>query len=268
MTTWYRLVHPALRPEVNMAVDQHLFLEAEQGRLTRPVLRVYQWSVATLSLGFHQAHRRAVNRDRAAALGVEIVRRPTGGRAVLHDEELTYSVVAPLDPPFSANVQHNYDDLARALHLFSERIAPGSTIYKTPEAPDPVQRLGGAPCFASLSAAEIAAQKKKLIGSSQKVGKHAFLQHGSIPLKDTIDKLEAVTDTALPMRQYMTHLGELCALSGRPIPHTAQLVNHLFQAFSEVFQVDYTDYPDPQALPQVLDLAQSQFKNPEFTWRK
>lgn len=178
MPIHWRLVLDEPRPAAdNMAVDEALL---EHARDTGDaVLRVYGWSNPSLSLGRNQPARGRYSLDRAAERGVSFVRRPTGGRAVLHFREITYSVTAPDGALGSlaesyARINRLLVDGLRRLGVAAEAAAPAGV------SPPP----GVAPCFETPVAGEIVADGRKLVGSAQLRDRDAILQHGSILVDD------------------------------------------------------------------------------------
>lgn len=159
----------------NMAVDEALLRSAQQG--AAPTLRFYSWDGAWLSLGFAQrldAARLAACRE----AGVGIVRRATGGRAVLHGADLTYAVAAPVSA-LPAGLDATYALIGSALRQALTRLGiPAEPAARVPEAPGP----GGFDCFQSTAAHEICAKGRKLAGSAQRRAGGGVLQHGSLRL--------------------------------------------------------------------------------------
>jgi lipoyl(octanoyl) transferase len=174
---WRTLVSPPLPGAANMAWDQALMARAR--RTGQAVLRVYAWSAPTLSLGRNQRARGAYDLARAAALGVGIVRRPTGGRALLHHHEVTYSVTAPdaFDPTLRGAYARINALLLGALRSLG---VPAALAEPAGRALPP----GLAPCFDEPSAGEIVVGGRKLVGSAQWRHDGALLQHGSILERD------------------------------------------------------------------------------------
>ncbi len=174
----------------NMALDQALLdaMEAQLAagkRLPPPVLRLYGWEPVAVSIGRHQAMERACDLDACLAHGVDVVRRPTGGRAVLHDDELTYAVVAPATGRFGGTgVTQASEAIASALLLGLRRL--GIEASKERGRPGTTPREGA--CFASASRSEIVADSRKLCGSAQRRSRAAVLQHGSLPLAFDVDR--------------------------------------------------------------------------------
>ena len=162
-----------------------------------PVVRLYAWRCPTLSLGAHQSAR-DVDLEACRRLGVDVVRRPTGGRAVLHDAEVTYSVAGRLgERPFGSSVTGIYDRVAEALVAGLAILSvPAETACRT--MPDGVVRsfaTGSVPpadCFARPSRREILVGGRKLVGSAQLRRRGAFLQHGSILLGFDVERMRSV----------------------------------------------------------------------------
>jgi len=176
----------------NMARDAALAAALESEPWRGPVLRLYGWERATLSLGHHQDAAEVVDGPAAARLGVVVVRRPTGGRAVLHADELTYAFAAPIEGRF-ATLGGTCETIAAA--LVRAYRALGLAAVPSTLAPPRAYALprGRAACFAATGRHELAFAGRKLAASAQKRGRRAFLQHGSLPLSLDYDLIEALT---------------------------------------------------------------------------
>ncbi|MBI4084227.1 MAG: lipoate--protein ligase family protein [Candidatus Lambdaproteobacteria bacterium] len=163
----------------NMARDEHcLARAAETGR---PALRLYAWERPTLSLGRTQRAERDLRPGACRREGVALVRRMTGGRAVLHGTDLTYAVTAPTGPgPFGGGIMATYRTLAGVFveFLHGLGLSPQVHAYTKRERAE----LASGICFATPSAFEMLVGGRKLVGSAQRLLPHAFLQHGSLPL--------------------------------------------------------------------------------------
>ncbi len=166
----------------NMAVDEELLARAQAGEST-PVLRLYSWKPPAVSLGRFQRIETALDPAACKQLGFDIVRRITGGRAVLHFNELTYSIVAPLDNPlFPPTVLGTYKVIAvgllaglRCLGIAAEMVSRNGRLAGLVK-----NNTKDPSCFSSPSWYEIVVNGKKIIGSAQRRMPRAFLQHGSI----------------------------------------------------------------------------------------
>jgi lipoyl(octanoyl) transferase len=161
----------------NMAIDEAI-LEAVEAGEQPPTLRFYGWQPACLSLGRNQAVQ-AVDWEACTARGWDIVRRPTGGRAILHVDELTYSVCAPeSEPRVRGGILPSYLRLSNALASGLSQLGLRPQRAGAPE-PDEAQ---GPVCFDSPSNYEITVGGRKLIGSAQARRRGMVLQHGTLPL--------------------------------------------------------------------------------------
>lgn len=164
----------------NMARDEAILNQVDLGE-SLPTIRLYRWFPYCISLGKHQNPKHELNLDKIKQAGIHFVKRYTGGRAVYHSEELTYSVIAPNDiASWSAKLQTTYDEISKWL---LECLRPlggdfsmerGELVVKTPK------NAVAQACFASTAKSEVVLQGKKFIGSAQRRSKNAFLQHGSI----------------------------------------------------------------------------------------
>ena len=177
---WRVLCTPPRDGAANMALDEALLHRA--AATGEGTLRVYAWSRPTLSLGRHQSARGRYDLARAAALGIAFVRRPTGGRAVLHHREVTYSIAAPAGPAGSlGTLAESYAWINRL--LVEGLRALGADVQVAAPAGRP-PRPGIAPCFETPVEGELCAGGGKLVGSAQVRLHGALLQHGSILVDD------------------------------------------------------------------------------------
>jgi len=180
MNTWRLLYTPPSNGAWNMAVDESILEHIHRGE-SQPTLRLYAWDPPCLSLGRAQSLA-DVDMQRVKANGWEVVRRATGGRAILHTDELTYSVTGSTEEPVLAGgVLESYNRLAQAL-LFAMRelglpveLKEDASHASNGISPNPV-------CFEVPSTYEITVNGKKLIGSAQARRQEGVLQHGSLPL--------------------------------------------------------------------------------------
>jgi lipoyl(octanoyl) transferase len=189
--TW-RLVHsPLADGATNMAIDEAILRAVAEGDAP-PTLRFFGWTPPCLSLGYAQPAGEADN-ERLNRLGYGLVRRPTGGRAILHTDELTYSVIAPMDEPrVRGGVVESYQQLSAGLlgglaHL-------GLAVRADKEyGPAEAGLAKGPVCFEVPSNYEITVgsggQPRKLLGSAQVRKQGVVLQHGTLPLTGDIGRI-------------------------------------------------------------------------------
>ena len=176
-THWRLLDTPPAPGAWNMAVDEALADSVRAGG--PPVLRVYRWSPPCLSLGRNQPSG-GYDRDEIRRRGVGVVRRPTGGRAVLHHRELTYSVAAREDA--LGTLRQAYAAINRALVAGMRRLGVDAQLQ--PAGPERAPPPSLAPCFEQPVEGEVTAGGRKLIGSAQRREGGVMLQHGSLPIHD------------------------------------------------------------------------------------
>jgi lipoate-protein ligase A len=178
--TWRLIQTPPAPGAWNMAVDEALLLGmGAPGAL--PVLRLYAWEPACLSLGYAQPYQ-DVDVEALKRHGWNLVRRPTGGRAILHTDELTYAVIGPPDEPrLAGGVLESYQRLSQALlQALLDLGLPVQSQAQAGAAPNNLPK--GPVCFEVPSNYEITVNGKKLVGSAQARRKEGVLQHGSLPL--------------------------------------------------------------------------------------
>jgi len=185
MTHWRLILNSPARGAWNMAVDESVLEHVRHGA-SLPTLRLYAWTPACLSLGYAQPFA-DVDMTRLRQRGWDVVRRATGGRAILHTDELTYSVIAPNDEPrVAGTVLESYNRLAQALLLAVKNLELPVEMKEGKAAgngsTNPV-------CFEVPSTYEITANGRKLIGSAQARRKEGVLQHGSLPLTGDLTRI-------------------------------------------------------------------------------
>jgi lipoate-protein ligase A len=192
--TW-RLLHTGLSDgPTNMAIDEAILMAVAAG-LSPPTLRFYGWEPPCVSVGYAQSLRDEIDLDACRRLGYGWVRRPTGGRAILHVDELTYSVVAPMgEPRVAGDILTSYRRLSAGLVAGLARLGcavqqAGQGVER--DAPDP-----SAACFDVPSPYEVMVRGRKLIGSAQARRRRTVLQHGTLPLQGDVARLAQVL--ALP----------------------------------------------------------------------
>lgn len=193
METWRLLNTGFSSPAYNMAVDEAILLSHSRG-LVPPTVRFFGWNPPTLSIGYFQRATQEIDLDALRAQGLGFVRRPTGGRAVLHDKELTYSVIVSEDyPNMPSSINESYRVLSmgllegfRELGLHAEMVTLGEEAEKKK-----YESMSSA-CFDTPSWYELVVEGRKIAGSAQTRQHHTILQHGSILLDLDIEQLFSV----------------------------------------------------------------------------
>lgn len=190
-STPWRLLDTGYRSGAeNMAIDEAM-LEAMVRKEIPPTLRFYGWQPACLSLGYFQHGEREVDFAACRERGVDVVRRLTGGRAVLHAREITYSIVCPEDyPSMPMTITASYRFLSRGLLLGLEELGIGAEMTKPTASYGQRRNVpASAACFDSPSHYELTVDRRKLIGSAQLRRQGVILQHGSILLDFSAQEL-------------------------------------------------------------------------------
>jgi lipoate-protein ligase A len=237
-------------------------LQARAAETQETVFSVYSWTRPTLSFGRNQPAIGLYDVQRIETAGLDVVRRPTGGRAILHDHEVTYSVTAPIDaaePLREAYSRINrilLDGLAR-LGVVAGIAAPGE------RAPAPSIR----PCFETPGEGELVADGGKLVGSAQWRDGGALLQHGSILVEDDQSSLNSFAAGA--MNESFSSIGQpatLTALLGRA-PDATEVASAMFDAVRALEDADATEL-DEDEIRAVALRQLPRFLDTEWTWRR
>jgi lipoyl(octanoyl) transferase len=192
--TWRILDTGFSDPAVNMAIDEAILQTHSRG-LVPPTVRFYGWNPATLSIGYFQRALKEVDFDSLKEQGLGFIRRATGGRAVLHDKELTYSViVSEAHPMMPSSINESYRVLSmgllegfRELGFHAEMVSLADEEEKAK-----YTSMGSAACFDSPSWYELVVEGRKVVGSAQVRQLHTILQHGSILLDLDVEQLFSV----------------------------------------------------------------------------
>ncbi len=241
-----------------MALDEALMSRARETR--EWTFRVYSWATPTISLGRNQTAVGRYDLARIAERNLAVVRRPTGGRAILHDREITYSVTAPADED-SGDLRTSYERINRILLDGLARIGVRAAVA---DVKSRASLPGMAPCFDEPSFGELVLDGRKLAGSAQWRSDGALLQHGSILIEDD-----------------QSVLAELAIGSQRSIPAPATLAAALgatpsIDSLSTAFATAVRELEDPHARNLEIDdrlRAQAgglvvRYLDDEWTWRK
>jgi lipoate-protein ligase A len=239
-----------------MALDEALLHRARESG--QAVLRVYSWSAPTLSLGRNQRADGMYDLSRAKTMGVDIVRRPTGGRAVLHHREITYSVTAPVS---ETTLRESYEQINRLLVTALRTLGvPVSVAGNTERSPLP----DGSPCFEVPTVGELTFRGRKLVGSAQWREDGALLQHGSILIDDDQSLIGELSRTAPAMTGPPATLREAL---GRA-PSGDEIARALVDAISQL-----PDGRSERLVPDSTLLARARalemrYASDEWTWRR
>ena len=257
MPPWRLLQTPPASGAENMALDEALMERAE--RADEWVLRVYAWSTPTISFGRNQTALARYDVDRIREAGVDVVRRPTGGRAILHHREITYSVTAPVAD--AGDLRASYGRINRILLTGLRSLGVEASIaHPTARATAP----GITPCFDTPSTGELTLGDRKLAGSAQWRSGGALLQHGSILVEDDQSSLAHFTaGIATLSREPAT----LASALGR-VPSVTEAAEALFSAVRHLEDSSATELAlDPLLCARTSALV-VRYMDQNWTWRR
>ena len=226
MESWRLLVSPADSGARNLSTDQAVAEHVRDGA-SPPTLRFYTWRPAALSLGYGQPLD-AVDTNLARQYGIDLVRRPTGGQAILHNDELTYAVMLPRPHALAAGgVLRSYERLSAGFERgFAALALDARQGDWQPDRSDG----SGLLCFASPSTHELSAGGVKVMGSAQTRLGRALLQHGSIPFAHDPRIYDLLR---LPRRDALPGLRDLLS----PAPTVGALIEVLATGFSDALHI-------------------------------
>jgi len=240
-----------------MALDEALMARARRRGDT--VLRVYGWSRPTLSLGRNQRAVGLYDEPTLAERGIDVVRRPTGGRALLHHREITYSVTAPCDDTGALLTEYGRVNalLCSALGSLGVPVVVAAPASRA-AAPS------AAPCFAEPARGELTLHGRKLVGSAQWRDRGAMLQHGSILVDDDQSSIAGLLrETPAPTPRPATLRDAL----GRA-PVMSEVTDALFRAVRELVDPDAAPLDiDDDLARDAADMAE-RYRDVAWTWRR
>lgn len=263
-------------PSFNMALDEALLEWHSEGKIP-PTIRFYGWNPATLSIGYFQKVEREINMDSVNDHGLGFVRRPTGGRGVLHEHELTYSVI----------VSENYPGMPKtvteAYRVISEGILKGFhhlgleayfAVPRTNEEKESLKNPRSAVCFDAPSWYELVVEGRKVAGSAQTRQKGVILQHGSILLDLDEDKLFSLfkyQNDRVKERMQKAFKSKAVAINDIcPRRITLAEAKEAFQnGFAEGLNIDLVPYDlTSNELDYVNRLAKERYENDQWNFKR
>lgn len=256
------LIDPPLDGATNMARDEALLTSHARGT-AGATLRLYQWSPACLSLGRFQRSGE-VDRDACERAGVAVVRRPSGGRALLHDSELTYSLVVGTDTLLGqGTICHSYQRISGGLLAGLAHMGADAALVSRQQAASSRQPATAA-CYDAPAAYELVVDGRKLIGSAQTRREGALLQHGSLPFAPHADQLcallhRAPADLGRRMATLDVALGST--------PNFDLIAEALVAGCSEAWGVEFVrgEWQDSE-LALAKELRATTYASEEWTW--
>ncbi len=259
--TWRFIDTGPCRAAYNMALDEAIAREVRKDNAP-PTLRLYGWDMPSVSFGCFQKISE-VDLDYCKGNNIPIIRRPTGGRAILHNHELTYSFsVKTAQEPFSKGLLDSYRKISKALSLSLSRVgfSPESKLIReTRHSKSPL-------CFQSISYSEISIDRRKVIGSAQKRWPDGLLQQGSIPYTIEESEMQKIFKLESPqgIREAMVGLKDVF-----PDLNPDTLKEAIKSSFEETFNVRLI--PSPLSRKEVLlaqELEAQRYLTPEWNFQR
>jgi len=234
-------------------------LQARAAQTGETVFSIYSWSRPTLSFGRNQPAIGLYDRAKIRDEGIDVVRRPTGGRAILHHREITYSVTAPIE---DASLHETYSRINQILQAGLARLgvlveaAVGAGRSEVPSV---------RPCFETPARGELVAEGAKLVGSAQWREDGALLQHGSILVDD--DQSSLLNLSVMPIDNHRwSPPASLHSLLGR-VPDAAEVANAMFDAVRSLEDDEVTELAESDMRAEALRRV-PQFLDEDWTWRR
>lgn len=274
--TWLFIHSGANTPAYNMACDEALLRWQSKG-VTPPVIRFYEWDPPTLSIGYFQKVQKEIDIDAVKNYGLGFVRRPTGGRAVLHEHELTYSVIV------SEEHERMPKTVTEAYRVISEGVLQGfrelglNAYFSVPnskEAQDDLKNPKSSVCFDAPSWYELVVEGKKIAGSAQTRQKGVILQHGAILLDLDEDKMfdlfkfpnDKVRERM--QKRFKDKAVTINSLLGRKLS-----IDDAVSAFKKGFEKGLDIQLEPYELndeqkQEIADIAEKRYANDEWNFSK
>ncbi|MGD6803908.1 lipoate--protein ligase family protein [Rossellomorea aquimaris] len=263
-------------PSYNMALDEALLDWHSEGKIP-PVIRFYGWDPATLSVGYFQKVEKEINMEAVKEHGLGFVRRPTGGRGVLHEHELTYSVIVTEEHPEMPKT------VTEAYRVISEGILRGFralgleayfAVPRTEEEKQGLKSPRSAVCFDAPSWYELVVEGRKVAGSAQTRQKGVILQHGSILLDLDEDKLFSLFKYPNDrVKERMQRAFKSKAVAVNEISSETVTLDMAKAAFKKGFEQGLGIELEPYVLSQeeaqyVEDLAKRRYESDEWNFKR
>ncbi|TAN39831.1 MAG: lipoate--protein ligase family protein [Nitrospirae bacterium] len=248
----------------NMALDEALALSVRRGA-SAPVLRLYGWVHPSVSLGRFQ-RTSDIDTGYCSARDIPVVRRPTGGRAILHDAELTYSFSVRTDhPSFAQGLRESYRKISGAIGLALQRTG---IMAEAKDRPEKGTVLAGSPlCFQSSSRGEILCGSKKIVGAAQKRWTDGLLQQGTLPYRYDKEVMRSVfrLGPEIDPDQCMTGLKAVM-----PDLREDLLKKDIAKAFGDIFGISFVpSHPSEEELVLAHELETRKYLQDSWTlWRQ
>jgi len=262
MNKWFLLVeNKPGKGSYNMAVDDFLFESLGKEPVT--FLRFYAWKRPTVSIGCSQDIREVLNLEFCQKNRIDIVRRITGGKLVLHHREVTYSVCSSDVTAFTSSLSRSYKKISEALITGLKKLDIPAYLAGDD---DPSYSRSSLPCFSYPAQNEIKVKNRKIVGSAQKRAAHKFIQHGSIPLENDDQLLQSIS--LLDQRNDEIRMITASQAAHRKIDFIL-LVRNLISGIQGFFNVELQDMEFSREQKQIIQNIQiKRHENTDWIYNK
>lgn len=261
MSVWRLIDSGPCDAAYNMAMDEAIAISVRNGEVP-PTLRLYSWTIPSVSLGSFQ---KIIDIDIEYCINnnIPVVRRPTGGRGILHGDELTYSFSAKNNGDFSIGLLETYRRLSIAFQSALNKM--GLNVAMKMERESGTNLTRSPLCFKSTSYGEISFDGRKLIGSAQKRWNDGFLQQGSIPYSIDYEKIAPVFKTSTSTLQYSRQeiIGLKELIAGFDFGSFKETIKSSFEKTFNITLADSHPSPHEQELAHLL--CAEKYLNPQWT---
>ncbi|MCO4850183.1 octanoyltransferase LipM [Bacillus vallismortis] len=274
--TWRFIDSGNANPAFNMALDEALLYWHSEKKIP-PVIRFYGWNPATLSVGYFQNIKKEINFEAVHKYRLGFVRRPTGGRGVLHDQELTYSVIVSEEhPEMPATVTEAYRVISEGILQGFRNLGLDAyfAIPRTEKEKESLKNPRSSVCFDAPSWYELVVEGRKVAGSAQTRQKGVILQHGSILLDLDEDKLfDLFLYPSERVRERMQRNFKNKAVAINELTEKRVTMDEARKAFKEGFEAGLNIHLEPYELSQeeldfVQHLAETKYASDEWNYKR
>jgi lipoate-protein ligase A len=227
-----------------MAIDEAIFISCQEKK-SPPTIRIYGWTPPAVSLGYFQKAENAVDLDACKRRGVDVVRRLSGGRAVFHHRELTYSIICREGtPPLGSSVLETYKTISECLISTLKGLGlQVQWVASRDKHTASMEKDQTASCFSSPSWYEITVEGKKICGSAQKRGDGVLLQHGSLLIEYDPELLAEVLISRKENEEFLTEIRTSTTAINRHLSQKidfGQLKKPVLKSFEDRLQITLT----------------------------
>lgn len=271
LATWRLLITPPCDGATNMAIDEAILHALAEGQGS-PTLRFFQWEPPCLSLGYNQ-HWQEVDEAACRRLGYTWTRRPTGGKAILHTDEVTYSLIIPQDDPrIQGGIVESYRILSFGLLRGLEKLGVQAVQAGKEEVTASTRVAPGGPvCFDTPSRYEITWQGKKLIGSAQLRRRKIVLQHGTLPLYGDLNRILEALNFSVEERARQAELLPQRAITLEQVLGQKLCYQEVVAALTEGFAEEFNLNLQPQPLSKLEQTLADKLRAEQYahdSWNK